>query len=390
MRPPVWRALLCLLNCGVVLYQAAFDARHPLLWVLSYLCDAVFLIVLLQTALRRVNTVAPNCGNTLRRSSPLSTGVTTKRAILLELACILPLELVALAAGATYEVCALARLNRLLCIRQVSSVLVQAGSRLIIQPMRLHTIKFVILVTGSVHVMACLWAVSACPLGECQVTGSWLQRVETVMPGQDFAHETRRPAFYTMSVYWATSTLSSTGYGDLRGLTRGEKWFSVVVMLTGVVMFGFLFGGFASIFSNRDGPLARFLFKRKVLARAVARAKLSTDVQDRVTDYYDYMWTQRCENSGLQLLAELPRYLRRDIAVSFTEQMFRASCTLKECPLALIRRLALAVIPVVYLPGESVVERGQLAECMFFLHDGQLSVHDRENRLQVMLGPGKT
>ena len=37
---------------------------------------------------------------------------------------------------------------------------------------------------------------------------------------------------YTASLYWATATLTFTGYGDVRPSTLFEKFFSVVVMLS--------------------------------------------------------------------------------------------------------------------------------------------------------------
>jgi len=40
-------------------------------------------------------------------------------------------------------------------------------------------------------------------------------------------------ATYTSSLYWATATATSTGYGDVRAYTTNEKLFSIVAMLAG-------------------------------------------------------------------------------------------------------------------------------------------------------------
>jgi len=43
-----------------------------------------------------------------------------------------------------------------------------------------------------------------------------------------YLHET-----YTTSLYWATATATSTGYGDIRAYSTNEKVFSIIGMLAG-------------------------------------------------------------------------------------------------------------------------------------------------------------
>ena len=48
-------------------------------------------------------------------------------------------------------------------------------------------------------------------------------------------------------------------YGDIHPLLELEKWFAIVCMLWGIVMFGYILGGLASILTNQDAQRARYV-----------------------------------------------------------------------------------------------------------------------------------
>ena len=62
----------------------------------------------------------------------------------------------------------------------------------------------------------------------------------------DFSNETKNRIIeetdinfsnYSVSLYWAAATLTSTGYGDVRAHTVEEKFFAVATMLLSMLLF---------------------------------------------------------------------------------------------------------------------------------------------------------
>lgn len=52
---------------------------------------------------------------------------------------------------------------------------------------------------------------------------------------------------YTYSIYWATVTLTTVGYGDLHAVNLGEKIFSIFYMLFNIGLFAYLVGNMTNL-----------------------------------------------------------------------------------------------------------------------------------------------
>jgi len=55
---------------------------------------------------------------------------------------------------------------------------------------------------------------------------------------------------YLTSLYWAATTMTSTGYGDITAHSGSERTFSIVAMVTGLLMFGYTLGLIAATLTN--------------------------------------------------------------------------------------------------------------------------------------------
>lgn len=61
-----------------------------------------------------------------------------------------------------------------------------------------------------------------------------------------------------LSFYWTITTITTVGYGDISGTNTIERIFCSIIMLVGVISFGFANGTLASIISNSDEADAKF------------------------------------------------------------------------------------------------------------------------------------
>lgn len=63
---------------------------------------------------------------------------------------------------------------------------------------------------------------------------------------------------YVVSFYWTITTITTVGYGDISGTNNDERIFCCVVMVIGVIAFGFANGTLASIMTNYDNRSSKY------------------------------------------------------------------------------------------------------------------------------------
>ena len=55
---------------------------------------------------------------------------------------------------------------------------------------------------------------------------------------------------YIISLYWASATLTSVGYGDISAHNAREMVFALVVQLIGIILYGYCLGVIAATLTN--------------------------------------------------------------------------------------------------------------------------------------------
>ena len=91
------------------------------------------------------------------------------------------------------------------------------------------------------HLVACLWLI----IGVYQygVEDSW---VDDDLYASDHYDQ------YVISFYWAVTTITTVGYGDISANNNLERVFGTLIMLIGVLCFSFASGSLASILGSMD------------------------------------------------------------------------------------------------------------------------------------------
>ena len=59
---------------------------------------------------------------------------------------------------------------------------------------------------------------------------------------------------YIASLYWAAATMSSTGYGDIHAHNTESRLFAIVIMLIGLLLYGYCLSSITATLANSAAP----------------------------------------------------------------------------------------------------------------------------------------
>lgn len=139
---------------------------------------------------------------------------------------------------------------RLLRLQRLWMFLWEAGSDFRFNYFSVSIQKFTFLTAYAVHWAACVFFFLARTDDFASYT--WVGRCE---PSLAFAPPMEA---YVTSLYWAMTTLSTTGYGDLSAYTMPERMWTVFFMLVNLALTAYVIGNMTVLLTKADAAVATY------------------------------------------------------------------------------------------------------------------------------------
>ncbi len=205
------------------------------------------------------------------------------------------------------------------------------------------------------------------------------------------AGEVERSNFdrYIRAFYWVTTTIATIGYGDYTPDHNKniQIVYTIVVELFGVGMFSYIIANVSSLISNLD--VARSAHQRRLdEINAYLRAqRIPADLQDRVRDYYSYLWVKQRGVSPTAVLEDIPKTLSQEILMFLNREVVNRVELFKGANELFIREAVQLLRPRIFLPDEYIIRQGEYGDCMYFLTSGEVRIVINGKDV-TRLGPG--
>ena len=284
------------------------------------------------------------------------------------------------AIGLTNKIGKVGRLPKLLKILRAAKLLKLARLQQFIS--RLETeynihhgvarmVKVISLVFLVTHVVGCFFYLIGLSGGNDDEDGGWQFRYDY--------NQKPVAARYVASMYWAFSTLTTVGYGDISARTPQEQAFSMMMMLTGVSWYAIVVSSMSSIMGTFDAQNKAIRDKMFSVNAFIRSAKLPLPLAQRVRSYFEFRSSQRTflmnnHYDADALLEELGSTLRTDILLHLERDLIaKIPFFAGKVPQFVADTLSM-LQPMVFQVGDTIVREGSQADEMYFLVRGQANV----------------
>ena len=176
---------------------------------------------------------------------------------------------------------------------------------------------------------------------------------------------------YIVSMYWALTTLTTVGYGDIIPVNNAEMILSVVVQFTGTCVLGYVMGDVAAMFSMED--MSSKLIKEKIEAiNAYMRHRhLPPGLKQQIRNHFSYTWQRSSIWDEREILLELPAFLRSDVVLFNNSAVIEEVGLLSDLPQNIIARLCLQMEPSQVSPNSKIIIEGEMGNDFFIIAQGK-------------------
>jgi len=265
----------------------------------------------------------------------------------------------------------------------------------------LKVIKLLALIVISGHWLGCVWFFIAF-LEESDGLPSWADCRSSIPTnhlfgcmdgsiGTDFnssslPYETTgdwKPTIdqYVRSVYWATTSLTTAGYGDVSASTKIEEIFSILVLIVGTLIFATVISNLEEIVAQVD--VTSTLFQQGVddVKAFMKMRSISPEVQEEIGRYHDTLWLKQKGATDMSVLGYLPKRVRHEVLKFHVMKCLKFAPVFKKCSLPFLNSVLDVLQSDFFLQEQTVWEKGECGFELYFITRGSVDLMDGKTKL---------
>uniref|UniRef100_A0AC35UHI6 Cyclic nucleotide-binding domain-containing protein n=1 Tax=Rhabditophanes sp. KR3021 TaxID=114890 RepID=A0AC35UHI6_9BILA len=194
-----------------------------------------------------------------------------------------------------------------------------------------------------------------------------------------------RQTCYLSALYFAVSSVSTVGYGNVSGTTDLEKLFAVVMMLTGSLMYAAIFGHMTTIIQQMTSSTARYHEIISNVREFIKLQEIPRELSERIMDYISWSSAKGIDTG--KVLGYCPKDMKSDICVHLNRKIFKEHGCFALASDGCLRSFALSLESIHIAPGNLLYHTGESVDALWFVAQGSLEIIQDEEVVAI-LGKG--
>lgn len=182
---------------------------------------------------------------------------------------------------------------------------------------------------------------------------------------------------YVTSLYWAFTTMSTVGYGDITPYTIEEKIYAMTTMIMASGVFAFTIGSIGALVSKANAVENTYREQAVAVNRYMKRKALPHSLQFRVRRYLEYVWENKKKNKmeENQVLILLSEPLRDEIYSHIHGVVIKYCKIFDKYESNFISQLARTLTSETFAPSDNIIEEGEMSDKLYFIMNGRIRIY---------------
>eukprot|EP00892_Ulva_mutabilis_P005230 jgi/Ulvmu1/3079/UM015_0119.1 len=197
--------------------------------------------------------------------------------------------------------------------------------------------------------------------------GSWLHTADNLL-GQSVYEQ------YVSALYWALSTVTTVGYGDITPVSAAGKITSMVAMVLGVTLFSYFTGAIATLVSRIHVENAKVSAQIQGIEDFLRARKIHGSLAVRIHAFYTYALSHTVLDEEAEVINGLSPALRSEVVLLTYEKIFRGHPLFARAEKELIVQLVSSLTLAHYAPGDILIRQGKVDTVLYIVAHGSLQV----------------
>ncbi|PIK15694.1 cyclic nucleotide-gated ion channel [Halobacteriovorax sp. JY17] len=194
---------------------------------------------------------------------------------------------------------------------------------------------------------------------------------------------------YIKSLYWAVTTLTTIGYGDITPTTTLGRLYTMPIMILGVGVYGFVIANVTRLFTTADRYKEKSKERLGDVATFMKYYNIPERLQGQVFGYYNHLLNKRLTENDTTIIADLPLALQHELQTYMNMRLIRTVPVFKNCSHACLKDVASALEQKSYSPGQNIIRIGELGKEMFMIGHGTVDVIFNDGTVVATLHEGQ-
>lgn len=246
----------------------------------------------------------------------------------------------------------------------------------------------VVVVLYTTHLLTCFnWALARAAQDEA---GNWNLDIQTWAKQYpywndqytDFTVSTQNfDEQYTVSFYWAITTISTVGYGDVLPTNHSERTWTIIVMLVGSAIFAYIVGNISDVVMSKNAASQLSSEKLTAISEYMTKHNVPNVLRIRIRRFLRQLWEEKTVFDEDGILTDLSTKLKTQLLVHVHEHTLRTLHLFNrtftkdsdrgwDMARELIRHMKPQTIP----RGDVILREGDLGQEMWFIMKGEVKV----------------